>query len=699
VPVILSTTGKQTLLKKKITLQPLNFKPYLLLLIILLLAFLPVSTFYFGMKNDAFSDNFPNKFFFTEAIHSGFLPLWNPYMNFGFPVYADPGFAFWNPITWFFGAVVGYNAYTFTIEVLLYIYIAGITMYRLGRYFHFTYPIAIAVASMYMCSGFFIGELQHINFLTCAAFLPFLLQQFLVLSHRPNFKNSFLSSIAIYIVFAGGHPAIPIGTIYFLTTFCISILILNKEIRQNGKVVLQFHLLSVFIFILLYSPAIYSVVSIINEYGRGATLNQFIETEYGFSPTSYLSFLYAFATVKDASFLTDDLSMRNAYFSLAGFAFVLCQLKNKSYLVRSFLICAAVMLVLSSGGYIKGVLYSYLPFLKYIRTNGEFRIFSILCFCIVAGFGLNELEIKPQTIYPRFRRIIKILLLISLSILFFALFKSLRDPLHLFSLGIKDPVTAIKAFINNLNFYNALFISVTVQSTVILVVFSAKANTKKLVLIIIADLIINSIAYLPFTGVGTVTLPEIQKTYNLNEKGITNPPIIPLKKIDTFSAKKTGLAGSSSFYNKKIGITKLTDYPSYFSNTDTYFKSSLPGIINNLPYVFLKKNIVAYANHQKYFDRALTVNFFSPQKINIKVNASQQDSLVLLQNFYKFWKVKVDGRETPVTKSFITFMSVPLNKGFHFVEFYYEDKWLFLFVLLSLSTFTTIVIYIFKKCL
>ena len=71
-----------------------NLKPYAILLLILIVAYLPVSTFYFGMKNDAFSDNFPNKFFLTEAIRSGHLPLWNPYINFGFPVYADLGFAF-----------------------------------------------------------------------------------------------------------------------------------------------------------------------------------------------------------------------------------------------------------------------------------------------------------------------------------------------------------------------------------------------------------------------------------------------------------------------------------------------------------------------------------------------------------------------------------------------------------------------------
>jgi hypothetical protein len=71
-----------------------QLKPYLLLLLILLIAYLPLTTFYFGMKNDAFSDNCLNNFFLSESLHAGMMPLWNPCMNFGFPVYADPGFAF-----------------------------------------------------------------------------------------------------------------------------------------------------------------------------------------------------------------------------------------------------------------------------------------------------------------------------------------------------------------------------------------------------------------------------------------------------------------------------------------------------------------------------------------------------------------------------------------------------------------------------
>lgn len=132
------------------------YNAYFLLFVILIIAYLPVSSLYFGLKNDAFSDNFPNKFFLTEALRSGFSPIWNSYLNYGFPIYSDPGFAFWSPVTWFFGAVVGYNVYSFTIEILAYIYLSGIFMYQLLSYLKLDKWLALAVAVMYMCSGFFL---------------------------------------------------------------------------------------------------------------------------------------------------------------------------------------------------------------------------------------------------------------------------------------------------------------------------------------------------------------------------------------------------------------------------------------------------------------------------------------------------------------------------------------------------------------
>src|SRR6187549_2828878 len=109
----------------------LSLKTVLFFIVVLFIAFLPVSTFLFFLKNDAFNGYFPPKFFMSESIHAGHLPLWNPYINFGIPQYGDMSGGYWSPITWLIASTVGYNAYSLTIELLLYILIGGIGLYKL----------------------------------------------------------------------------------------------------------------------------------------------------------------------------------------------------------------------------------------------------------------------------------------------------------------------------------------------------------------------------------------------------------------------------------------------------------------------------------------------------------------------------------------------------------------------------------------
>src|SRR5215212_12271592 len=97
-----------------------SVKTILAFLLIMFVAYLPVSTFQFFIKNDAFSGYFPPKFFMSESLHAGYLPLWNPYINYGIPQYGDMSSGYWSPITWLIAGTIGYNAYTFTIEVLAY---------------------------------------------------------------------------------------------------------------------------------------------------------------------------------------------------------------------------------------------------------------------------------------------------------------------------------------------------------------------------------------------------------------------------------------------------------------------------------------------------------------------------------------------------------------------------------------------------
>ena len=206
---------------------PLNY--FLLLIAVLLVAFLPISSCFFSLKNDAFTGYFPPKFFMSESIHDRYLPLWNPYINFGIPQYGDMSSGYWNPITWLIAATIGYSAYTFTFEALLYILIGGLGMYLLTGIWKIDKKLSFIAATAYMCSGYNIGHLQHFNWLSGAAFLPWCFWSYLLLLRQSSFKNIIRTVILFYFLVSSSHPGISISALYFFLCVSIFFFIKNDE--------------------------------------------------------------------------------------------------------------------------------------------------------------------------------------------------------------------------------------------------------------------------------------------------------------------------------------------------------------------------------------------------------------------------------------------------------------------------------------
>lgn len=671
-----------------------TLKPYVILLLVLLVAYLPVSTFYFGMKNDAFSDNFPNKFFLSEALGTHHLPLWNPYLNYGFPVYADMGFAFYNPITWVF-AFVGYNAYTLTLEVLVYIYLGGIFMYRLGRYLKFTVGISITIAAMYMCSGFYTGCFEYINFLTAAAFIPLVIHALLQLLAAPCFRHSFVLAIAVYFVFAGGHPAIPIMLVYFISVLLLLSFIFNRSLRIDAKKIGIYLIISAVLFLLFYLPAIYSYITVLPRYTRNTAEPQSLYTGAGFTFSSYLSFIFPFATGVTQNIFGTFVSMRNAFFGTAGILCVLCSIKTRLSLVKILLLCGGAMLLFSGGGALKAALFNNLPLLGYVRNNGEYTVFAIACFCCVSGFGLQRIADGDADFKKYLRLAFFTLLIVSICLCTGIIFNNYATLASLFkALTARGAITQrIKLFLGS-PFPVFVLVSIAISMAVCTgSLYALKRNRFTLFLFItLFDVCINSILYLPITGVGQKTIKDIQAVYNTSPKGIIIPPLTPINQIDTLDGTLTGLVGDITYYNKKIGTERLTDYPSYFTATDSFFHNAAFTIeVFKHPWLFVKQ-------HDSLLPApVIHVAAFNPHKTLLQVNAEQGDTLVFLQNNYLFWRAAVNNNSVPLQTVYGTFMAVPLVKGPNEVMFYYNDRWLFGCCIISLLVFLTAIVIVYRS--
>ena len=340
---------------------------------VLFFAFLPVASFLFSLKNDAFTGYFPPKFFMSESIHAGYLPLWNPYINFGIPQYGDMSSGYWSPFTWLIAATVGYNAYTFTLEVLLYIFLGGIGMYTLTGIWQLDKRVRIIAGVAFMCCGYNIGHLQHFNWLSGAAFLPWCFWSYLLLLKKISAKNTLQAVLLFYLLVTSAHPGITIGAFYFFFIVLIFYFFKNEELLSVKVRVKKWgytHLILVILFLLLSAGMITGYLDIIPFFVRGEKISL---ADSLLNPTnlqSWASILLPFSIVKNDTFFNTDISMRNCYFSLSLLLFFILACFSKKNGWQKFLLTAGLLFtLLSAGGIFKTLAYKFIPLIGYVRDR------------------------------------------------------------------------------------------------------------------------------------------------------------------------------------------------------------------------------------------------------------------------------------------------------------------------------------------
>ena len=117
--------------------------------------------------------------YLSDAIRSGQLPFWTPYLFSGFPFLADVQVGAWYPLNWPF-LLVGIGPRSIGAELLLHSLIACGGAYALARRWIGPPLAAVAAGLFYGLSGYFAAHSQHLGMVQTAAWLPWLI---LLLDH------------------------------------------------------------------------------------------------------------------------------------------------------------------------------------------------------------------------------------------------------------------------------------------------------------------------------------------------------------------------------------------------------------------------------------------------------------------------------------------------------------------------------------
>jgi hypothetical protein len=607
----------------------------------------------------------------SESIHAGYLPLWNPYINYGLPQYGDMSSGFWSPVTWLIASTVGYNAYSFSLEEAFYIFIAGLGMYNLTAYWRLKNDTRLITGIAYMCCGYMVGHLQHFNWISGAAFLPWILFTYLKVLNILNWRNLLKFAVAFSLFFTSAHPGLLIGAVYFGGFISVAIFLSKIQSTQNTISTIKnflsqhlFILLSVLIFIV---GPICGYLEVLPYISRGDKLSLDAIAE-PVTLQSYLSLLLPLGITKNDAFFATDISIRNCYFGLLPLLiFFSGVFKKKTKWQHLFLLTAGFFFLLSHGGIFKNVFYNYLPLIGYVRLSGEFRIFTIFSMLIFSAIQFDK--IRETGILPKIKPYWYILLSILGSLFLWAAYNIAIANHETIFTKLRwhgEWRSGIKQLIDHLTFYDTLFIQSSIQIFFLCFAYYALVKKRKNLFsyIIVGEIIFATLLNIPFTGVGKASVSNIQSLLNESPEGIPAPPLQDMNQNKTISTDNAKLIGDWSFYSKQIGSTQQIPYPINLKNTVLFYNYSDLKTINNREFIF-------FSNPNP--NNSIEIARFTPNSININAYSSSSQIMTIKQNNYFCWSSCVNDTPVPIKLTENTFMAIPVHQGNQKVSFKFEN--------------------------
>lgn len=686
---------------------------WLLLFIVVILAFWQLAFLQNGMKWDFVDAFLPSRYFFSESILNNQFPFWNPYLLYGTPIYADLVSVF-NPEFWIIANMFGYSNISLQFVFLAYVFVAGVSFnYFLKRY-NTEYRLSIGLSIAYMLSGLSIGNAQHLAFVCGYALLPFVIACYFKFLDHPNKPNLFRVAIALFLMIYASYPGLTIILGYFLLGIFIYHIVVSWANKRRLKTLLIHHLLLLIIVVLSSSVLIVAYFQAAPFLSRYGGISMELALRHSFTVKSFLSFILPMATGNDPHFFETDTSMSNAYWgiiSLALFLFSITQkAKNKeSYLVLSL----GIFFLLSAMGdqfILRELLYKYAPLMDMFKYPSIFRAFAIFGFLAFLGsnFELSNLNKVNR----------KLMISIAGFIIVVILMVVWQAKLHISQFAFFN---AEKSFaeevLNSTKFDNIIFqgtFQVLLLLVFVFVIWKIKDLSRlasALLFLFVIDGIVATQLNIHYTVVSEVNPIRFYNYLKSSPKGFPIPELNPMSENSDKNAENEFIWMNNNVFPKKVSFDGLVSFKldGYAFLADNY-----PDFLEEIkkkPVVYLSDDLrenslledyklntifLSTSDFKKLEGRSLQsdgndklqIRNFSPSEIEIQTTTSSAQLLAYQQNYYAGWRVFIDGKEQNLLTGNFAHMAVFLPSGEHTVVFKYSNP------IIKYSFYFTILIFV-----
>ncbi len=346
---------------------------------------------------------YPTTQLIRELCRQGTLPYWNPYLNYGQPVLANPNLLFFYPYTLLI-ILLPFDL-IFTLHFIVHFALAGIGTYLLVRVWGQSYLAAFFAAFVFVFSGQMLSLGNLYNTVACCAWIPWAL----LATDRALESRHLRSWVLLTVVFALQWLAAEPLTMMATFGLCVAYAFYRCGARDRLWSKPNFRLLAIFFLVgcmMLLACAVQflSAADMLNHSHRANGLSFNGITTWSMNPLSFLEILIPnfsgspLAVPPGWIWLTSDRNFPYNPSNFLGFVplfFALVGWAMGADRRRNFVAGAAGTLLLLSFGHFTPVFAMVrllLPPLAVVRFPMKLLVHVTFLLAILAGWGFDSLR-------------------------------------------------------------------------------------------------------------------------------------------------------------------------------------------------------------------------------------------------------------------------------------------------------------------
>ncbi|MCO6501036.1 MAG: hypothetical protein J5I47_11775 [Vicingus serpentipes] len=662
----------------------------------------------------------PYRYFISDYLWNGHLPLWNPFQRLGYPGYSDLQSGCWSPITWVIMLFGKYTVGSLMVELISYYIIAGLGMFQLSNFFYSNQKTSFIIALSYTLSGFMVGSTQLMVFIIGVACLPWCIYGILNYFKTFDLKYALLTALCISINTSAASPAYTIILAYIFLFLFLFYLWKNRKDSSSIQKIILGGIIIICSSILMLLPYINSFIEFAPYFNRISKLSygEFLLSN-PFTIIHYISFIFPYTVISATDiFNPTDITLRNGYFGIICFFFFLSTLltiKKYNYINLPFIILLVVSLIFAAGSstFVYQLIYQ-LPGFGVFRHPSFFRTYSIFLALLVGGFSLNKVIINNHISKKEIWLVVTLIVFFFIVMAFSFFYTSIVKIIELLSNVLHHQE------ISTATFYTHLFINSSLILLLTIIVFILKKVFKfsvfvAIVIFVCLDLGIQTRLTAPTTIYYNFTYKSVAPYFdNLPDTINQKNNLTPLKYLD----EKQGLIAVNGIWENLSTFNKAL---SFVGKNPTIFKSFEEGHENGALQRNIENNILFFPEKEYLngdtlqkglvWGTATPINIIKGStKINsirigynsfdaqIENNASKKQWLLLNQNYHHLWKAYYNNQLLPIQKvnEMIIGVEIPGQSNGK-VQFIYESPRTKYAFIISVLSYFLIVLYLFKR--